>query len=665
MKDTVKFDREKFKFYIKKTVQNYLFSIVLILLIEMLARHSVRKGIQFVWDHPFLIMYSALILTAVYSVAFLFRRRRFVWLLFTAIFLTLGIANFILLFFRITPLSATDIALLSSVFEIMQVYLTVWQIVLMLVVLVGVITAIVIYGYRSKGQERHLPEAVSVAVILFAAAVIGMNIGDETGMLQTEFANLPDAYEDNGYVYCFTRSIVDRGIEEPEEYTEEVLEDIFADIRKQKDKEVEHRPNLIFLQIESFFDLSRVKGAEYSEQPMPVYTALLQSCPGGKLAVPSVGAGTANTEFEVLTGMNIDCFGAGEYPYKTILQEQTCESMAYNLKKLGYKATAIHNNTGTFYDRNKVYPNLGFDCFDSEEYMQGITYNQLGWAKDRILTQQISHALAASEEQDFIYAISVQPHGKYPEEQMENPHIRVTGFAPEEQERANGFEYYVNEVHETDAFLGMLISTLNAFDEPTVVVMFGDHLPNIDITEEEISDGSLFETEYLIWSNQAQREIKTMKNTHKDLCAYQLYSYVFGRLGMNQGVLTKFHQRNFLDHVYEEELETLMYDMLYGDREIFGGVNPYKPTEIQMGIHPIKIANADVIAGSLYVHGENFTEYSKVAVNGKEQEETVFLNRSTLMVPDLAAEDMDRISVMQLTEISEYLSETDEIIYEE
>ena len=99
MKDTVKFDREKFKFYIKKTVQNYWFSIVLILLIEMLARHSVQKGMQFVWDHPFLILYSALILTAVYSVSFLFRRRRFVWLLFTALFLTLGIANFILLFF--------------------------------------------------------------------------------------------------------------------------------------------------------------------------------------------------------------------------------------------------------------------------------------------------------------------------------------------------------------------------------------------------------------------------------------------------------------------------------------------------------------------------------------------------------------------------------------
>ena len=246
---------------------------------------------------------------------------------------------------------------------------------------------------------------------------------------------------------------------------------------------------------------------------------------------------------------------------------------------------------------------------------------------------------------------------------MENPHISVSGFASEEPERANGFEYYVNEVHETDAFLGMLISTLNAFDEPTVVVMFGDHLPNVDFTEEEISDGGLFETEYLIWSNWAQRKIKKMKNTKKDLCAYQLFPYVFGRLGMNQGVLTKFHQRNFLDHVYEEELETLMYDMLYGDREVYGGINPYEPTQMQMGIAPVEITNANVIAGSLYVHGENFTEYSKVMVNGKEKD-TIYLNRNTLMAADMIPEDIDRISVAQMTEIGEYLSETQEIVYE-
>ena len=664
MKKLFTFDKKVFKLYIEKTALYYLFSVALILLIEMLARHSPAKGWQFVWDHPFLVLYSALILTTVYSLTFLFRKRRFVWLLFTVLFLTLGISNCILLFYRITPLAATDISLITSVFGIMHVYLEIWQIILLLTSLAAAVCAIAVYGFRMKPKERNLPGAVLLIAALFSLTGCLMNIGDEVGALQTEFANLPDAYEDNGYVYCFTRSLIDRGIEKPEEYSEETIEDIFANIRGQGDKEVEHKPNIIFLQIESFFDLARVKGAQYSEEPMPVYSGLLKSCPSGMLTVPSVGAGTANTEFEVLTGMSLDYFGAGEYPYKTILQEETCESVAYNLKKLGYRTTAIHNNTGTFYDRNLVYANLGFDCFDCEEYMQGLTYNPLGWAKDKILTQQIMNALKASEEQDFIYAISVQPHGKYPAEKVENPHLTTSGFALDDEGRANGFEYYVNEVHDTDAFLGLLISTLNAYEEPTVVVMFGDHLPNIDMTEDEINGGTLFETEYVIWSNMAQKEIKTMKNTRKDLYSYQLYSYVFGRLGMNQGVLTKFHQKYSIEGEYEEEFETMMYDMLYGDREVYGGINPYETTEMQMGIAPIQISKVDLIGGIIYVHGDNFTEYSKVMVNDKKQE-TVYLNRNTLMVSDVPLEDNDRVYVAQMAGRTEELSRTQELVYTE
>ncbi|MBE5882162.1 MAG: LTA synthase family protein [Lachnospiraceae bacterium] len=664
MKTFFKFDKSVFRIYIEKIVQYYLISIALIVLIEMLARHSLVKGWQFVWDHPFLVMYSALIMTSVYSLAFLFRRRRLVWLLITAVFLTLGVSNCILLFYRITPLAATDISLITSVFSIMHVYLKIWQIVLLISLLVAVLVAIACYGYRMKPQERNVSGAMILIIALFSLTGFLMNVGDETGALQTEFANLPDAYEDNGYVYCFTRSLIDRGIEEPEEYSEETVEDIFSSIKGQGDKEPEHTPNIIFLQIESFFNVSRVNGAEYSENPIPVWSGLLRSFPSGMLTVPSVGAGTANTEFEVLTGMSLDYFGAGEYPYKTILQEETCESVAYNLKKLGYHTTAIHNNTGTFYDRNLVFANLGFDCFDCEEYMQGVTYNDLGWAKDKILTQQIINALNASEEQDFIYTISVQPHGKYPTEKVENPHLTVSGFSVEDEGRANGYEYYINEVHDTDAFLGLLVSTLNAFDEPTVVVMFGDHLPNIDMEEDEISGGNLFQTEYVIWSNLAQKEERSMKNTRKDLYAYQLYSYVFGRLGMNQGVLTKFHQKYSIERTHEEELETLQYDMLYGDREVYGGINPYKPTQMQMGIAPILIGKVDVIAGSIYVHGENFTEYSEVMINDKKQE-TVYLNKNTLMVSDVIPEDNDRICVAQMAGRSDQLSRTEELIYAE
>jgi len=83
-----------------------------------------------------------------------------------------------------------------------------------------------------------------------------------------------------------------------------------------------------------------------------------------------------------------------------------------------------------------------------------------------------------------------------------------------------------------------------------------------------------------------------------------------------------------------------------------------------MGIAPILIGKVDVIAGSIYVHGENFTEYSEVMINDKKQE-TVYLNKNTLMVSDVIPEDNDRICVAQMAGRSDQLSRTEELIYAE
>ena len=101
----------------------------------------------------------------------------------------------------------------------------------------------------------------------------------------------------------------------------------------------------------------------------------------GQLSMPSYGAGTANSEFELITGMNLDHFGAAEYPYKTVLQNTTTESMATVLKNYGYKAHAIHDNSAAFYDRDLVFSQLGFDTFTTKESMNIKKWTENGWAK--------------------------------------------------------------------------------------------------------------------------------------------------------------------------------------------------------------------------------------------------------------------------------------------
>lgn len=643
-------------------INNYLISVLLILVIEVLARHSLTDGIRFVWDHPFLILLSAAILTAFYALALLVPKRNFVWLCITVVIVGLAVTNSILLCFRITPLAATDIALLTSVFEIMGIYLTVWQIILLVLLVLVVIAGLIYLGIRMKKQVYHPLLAVCNAVISILAVVLMIHIGDARGWLQTEFANLPDAYADNGFVYCFTRSLFDRGISKPDTYDEDTVDNILEDMKKQTTNEVEEKPNIIFIQLESFMDLKRMQGVTYSEEPTPVYSSLRKTCPGGFLKVPSVGAGTANTEFEILTGMTLDYFGAGEYPYKTVLQDETCESMAYNLRELGYRTGVLHNNTGSFYSRNKVFANLGFDYFVSSEYMENLSYNPIGWAKDKVLTGQIQHILKATSEPDLIYTITVQDHGKYPTELLENPHIKVSGFAPEDEERQNAFTYYVNQCHETDAFLGSLIATLNAFEEPVVLVLYGDHLPNLDITEEELASGNLFQTEYVIWSNKKMLEDYELSKKNENLYAYQLSAHVLKLFGMNNGLLTKFHQMYHNYDNYKSNLKILQYDMLYGKKEVYDGLSPYEPTDLQMGFDPIRITDVSSVGGSVYVMGKNFTESSFVFIDGKKQD-TVFLNENTLMVSDKELEGGEEVYVAQLTEVSAQLSSTEVFIY--
>ena len=101
-------------------------------------------------------------------------------------------------------------------------------------------------------------------------------------------------------------------------------------------------------------------------------------------------------------------FGPGEYPYKSILQEKTCESLPYILKKQGYKSHAIHNHRGGFYDRNKVFSKLGFDTFTSLEYMNGVSSTPKGWARDDVLLKYIMKVLKSTKGSDYIYTISVQ-----------------------------------------------------------------------------------------------------------------------------------------------------------------------------------------------------------------------------------------------------------------
>ena len=307
-----------------------------------------------------------------------------------------------------------------------------------------------------------------------------MRPGLFTGNLSDQFANLAFAYEGLRLFLLLPADLAEPGIRRPANYSQKAVADIVRSV-EEKTAALSADPqtdvNVIFIQLESYIDPSMIQGLELSEDPVPNWTALKEAYSSGYLTVPVVGAGTANTEFEVLTGMSSRFFGPGEYPFQTCLKDQTVESVAYDLKENGYATHAIHNHRAAFYSRNEVYPNLGFDDFTALEYMPAVEKTPTNWAKDGVLKDQILQALDVTEDQaDLVFTVSVQGHGKYPmEPELEDPAVTVE-VCPDEAYRW-ALEYYVNQIHEMDAFVGELIQELEARDERTVLVLYGDHLP--------------------------------------------------------------------------------------------------------------------------------------------------------------------------------------------
>lgn len=615
-------------------------------LIEAISRHSFTEAWDFMTGRPLVFAYNAGLIFTSSLIVYLFRRRCFIRVLLTMFWLLLGIINGVILATRVTPFTGPDLHLLTDGMALLEKYLPKWGVIVALIVLglfALTLLALIVKGPKYKGKLKYrwnIPLVLLSVVAFFGITQLAL----EKRVLSNYFGNIAFAYEDYGYPYCLGGTIFNTGISCPRDYSETEIKRIEnTEKNLPKTKEGDH-PNIIFLQLESFFDPELVNYLEISEDPIPIFRKLMKEYTSGYYKVPSVGAGTANTEFESITGMSLHYFGPGEYPYKSILKETTCESAPYVLKDLGYSTHAIHNNEANFYGRRSIFPNLGFDTFTSAEYMaEEDDKNPLGWTKDKVLTEEIMKCLESTEDQpDYVYTISVQGHGAYPEEpEIEEAEITVTGSPTESKN--NQWEYYVNQLKEMDDFVGELTAALEEYPEDVVLVMYGDHLPTMDLTVEDVDNRYLFQTQYVMWDNFG------LEKKDVNLAAYQMAAEVMDRVGIHEGTVFRYHQARRNTKNYQVDLETLQYDLLYGKRFSYQGENPYKRTKMRLGIYDTTLDGISLVSAwdhTYRITGTNFTPSSQVKLNG-EWYETVYVNPTTLMISGTELEDFDRLSVVQ------------------
>ena len=544
-------------------------SLFLDFILEWMSRHSFLSACDFVIHHPIPYLYNSFLIMTFYSVAILFRRRKFVRRVISGIFVALGITNCILLLNRVSPFGFTDLNMIgdlltmqdSKYFSAGQAFLAMSGIIVFGLFLVNLF----IHGPKKKDTTPFWVRLLIVIAMAVALPTSGKAL-QNAKLIDSYFGNLAQGYLNNGYLYGFATSIIDRGMSKPLGYSRQAVQKIVSnDQASSTESTVDGKsgPNVIVVLLESYFDPSEANFIETSEDPIPFFHSLEANYSTGHLTVPVLGAGTCNSEFEMLTGMSCSFFGPGEYPQKTVLKKQDVESYADAFKDLGYSAHVVHNNGGNFYSRANAFSKMGFDTFTSKEMLDITEYTPLGsWPTDDVLIQGTKDAMDSTKTKDFVYTITVSTHGNYPDYKvLDDPAIKVTAKG-KDQGTQYKWEYYINQLHTLDTWMKNYVDMLNSRGEDTLLIMFGDHLPTMGLTSDEVATGDLFKTKYVTWNNFG------MSKQDADLTSYQLVAEQMNRIGVHQGTMTQYNQTMIKNGVlagsnqYMSGLKMLQYDLM-------------------------------------------------------------------------------------------------------
>lgn len=328
------------------------------------------------------------------------------------------------------------------------------------------------------------------------------------GIRHTEWTQ-GENYQRNGLLLAFALNASSVAVTRPRDYGPDRVAALLPGLEPPPMGPARQPPNLIVIMSESFFDPTHLPGVTFSEDPLPNLHRLQQEQVRGDLYSPVFAGGTANTEFEFLTGQSVRFLPPGALPYQQYIRREL-PSLASHLKAQGYRTVGLHTFHGWFWEREQVYAHLGFDAFISREDMPDARLDGK-YVSDAVITEYILREHAAATQPLFLFAVTMENHGPYDADRYPEIPVRISGPLTEETRRT--LEAYTEGVRHSDRELGALVEHFSRVPEPTFIVFFGDHLPGMGPVFEQtgaipdLARQNLEETRFmhrvplLIWSN--------------------------------------------------------------------------------------------------------------------------------------------------------------------
>lgn len=646
----------------KRTIHQILLwligGLVLVFATEFLLRGSFEDVITLIKEKPGVVFANYLLILMLTSIFFLVKRKYMVYFISFMVILGVAITTFFLMKVRGIPLTFSDLYSIGEAMEIADKYINKTMIIIAVICLAFLI-AVAVFLYKLDCDTKRFKLINFVLIFIVSIGFFSTVKSQQSkNIMQFKRWDIPASYKCNGLTYSTVESCVKYIRKKPNDYSQAKIQEIKDKVDKAEASDNrtlnKKKPNILFVQLEAFMDPTEVKGIKYSEDPIPNFRKLTQTFTHGMASAPTTGGGTVRTEFEVMTGNNIDYLTPGEIPYNTILKSKYYNSVATTLKSEGYKAHAVHNFQGNFYGRNNAYAKLGFDDFTSKEYMSNYELNEREWVKDVILTKYIEKALDSTKDSDLVYTVSVQGHSSYPTdaENYDFP-IKVSGTL--DQKVLNQMYYYVNQIKGTDDFIGELVDMVNKRDEDTIILFYSDHMPKLKIFEDDDFYLDKYKAPFAFYAN-----FDIEKYDIDEIESYELSSLMFKEAGLKYGPMERFNTYMKDDPEFSKMQDLIEYDVLFGKSYYINDDEKAKKNTLKMGVEDIVINNIETKGNKMIIHGANFTTNSRVYLNDKQVDKK-FIDENTLEVDKI--DNLDTISIKQIGRNSVVLSSTQDFKY--
>lgn len=469
--------------YLKYLNLSIILAFIIYMLMALMQRESINDVFQWISSYPsnfnnglWIIVLLNIAVTAIFSKNY-------------RGFLTLSVIGMILLTvsyfkiqFRDVPLLPWDFMLISVAGSVVSRFKLVPS-VSFVVALVAFIAIVVLMKFVTKKiYVDKIKLSVRIATLVIS---VGLLVVYAFSFLFTREIDLFEAknfYSNNGFVLAFTESMqYINPVDEPAEYNEATMNEIAKKIESSVKEENGVKPNIIVLMSESFWDITRVKELGFKEEMFPTYRNLQKTSLTGELLTNVYNGGTVNSEFEAMTGFSVSYLPSEYMPYQRCLRPNFYSINSF-LESSGYDSLAIHPFEKTNYNRNAAYEYMDFDKTVWEDDFDANADRMRGYISDHALTEKIIEEYkkhkAESNSPWFNLSVSMQNHGGYWESTLDkNKKVDVDDSAFTETSRGS-IEDLATGLHYADLALGELIDYFKTVDEPTVIVMFGDHMSN-------------------------------------------------------------------------------------------------------------------------------------------------------------------------------------------